>query len=145
IAAAGDLAGVRVPSAQDARAISRALAGRRFVSEREGGRETVVAMPLRVGHFGALLVAGTQPDLPAELGIVRKQIVEAALLAVLVGAAVGLFVAALISIRLRRIARAAAAVAQGDFDAPLDVGFRDEVGSLAETVNTMRERLQQSF
>jgi signal transduction histidine kinase/HAMP domain-containing protein len=76
---------------------------------------------------------------------VREKIVEAALWAVLVGAAAGLVVAALITLRLRRIAAAAAAIERGSFESPLRPRFPDELGSLAATIDRMRERLRDSF
>src|SRR5205814_9507853 len=57
----------------------------------------------------------------------------------------GLLVASLISVRLRRIANAAASIERGDFSTTLQPKFRDEVGSLALTIDRMSERLQESF
>src|SRR5205085_9658337 len=50
-----------------------------------------------------------------------------------------------ISVRLRRIARTAAEIERGNFDARLQPTFRDELGDLAVTVDRMRERLRDSF
>jgi two-component system sensor histidine kinase VicK len=130
-------------AAVDRHALERALAGRRVIRTVTGG-EVLVAMPLRTDRFGALLMRGPT-ELPAELGIVRERILEATLFAIVVGVLAGLIVSALISMRLRRIAAAASAIAQGDFDQPLQPRFRDEVGSLAETVNRMRAHLQSTF
>ena len=75
----------------------------------------------------------------------QSEVIRSALLAVGVGAIVGLLVATLIAARLGRIARAAAAIAAGGFDRPLEVRFHDEVGSLGATVDQMRVRLRDSF
>jgi signal transduction histidine kinase len=48
-------------------------------------------------------------------------------------------------LRLRRIAGAARAIADGRFEGTLKPGFRDELGDLAVTVETMRLRLRDSF
>jgi signal transduction histidine kinase len=146
LARAGDFAIPGQPIEKvDREALATALAGKRFVGTADGGRRLVVAIPLRTGEFGALVVRGSQPELPAELGIVRHQIVEAALLAVGVGSLAGLVIALLISLRLRRIARAAAAIERGDFESPMRARFHDEVGSLIDSVDHMRERLRATF
>jgi signal transduction histidine kinase/HAMP domain-containing protein len=94
---------------------------------------------------GAVVTFTRRPELLAQLGVVRDEIVRAALLAVGVGALVGVLVATLIAARLRRIARMAATIEAGAFDLALQPRFHDELGSLAETVDQMRVRLQRSF
>jgi two-component system sensor histidine kinase ResE len=126
-------------------ALESALGGRRFVSSAEDGRTIAVGLPLRVPGAAALVAVASRPDLVAELGILRGEIVEAALWAVLIGALAGLLVAVLISVRLRRIASAAAEIERGSFETELHPRFRDELGELAATVDRMRERLRQSF
>jgi signal transduction histidine kinase len=98
-----------------------------------------------VGVPAVILEYVSHPDLKAELGIVHEKIVEAAALAVLVGAGVGLLVAIWITGRLRRIASAAAAIEAGSFETPLQPRFRDELGALAVTIDRMRARLRDSF
>jgi two-component system, OmpR family, sensor histidine kinase VicK len=128
-----------------AAALDHALDGRRFVETSDDGRTIVVGLQLR-GEVGAALVAvASRPDLVAEIGILRSQIVTAALWAVFTGAAAGLVVALLIAARLRRIAAAAAEIEGGSFDTELRPRFRDELGDLAATVDRMRERLRESF
>ena len=86
-------------------ALERALAGNRFVGSTGDGRTIAVGLPLRTPGADALVAVASRPDLVASLGILRGEIVEAALWAVLIGALAGLLVAILISVRLRRIAR----------------------------------------
>ena len=124
-------------------ALLAALRGERFVASIENGRATVLGLPLRSGN--ALVAYVPRPELAAELGIVRDKIIEAASWAVVVGACAGLVVATLIAARLRRIARAAAAIEAGSFEQALAPGFGDELGSLAVTIDRMRERLRHSF
>ena len=144
-------------------ALQAALEGRRFIFTSDQGRATVVGLPLRIQEVtgpvsprlaedearpempAALIAYAPRPELATELGIVREKVVEAALLAVLVGALAGLVVSALITMRLRRIARAADAIEAGSFDQPLRPRFRDELGMLAITIDRMRERLRESF
>jgi signal transduction histidine kinase len=128
-----------------AQAFDTALAGRRFVDSSEGGRTIAVGLPLRVPGAGALVAVASRPELVSELGILRDEIVEAALWAVVIGATIGLVVASLIAKRLRRIATVAAEIEGGSFEAALRPRFRDELGDLAATVDRMRERLRESF
>ena len=128
-------------------AVATALAGRRFVATNEQVEGTTVGLrfPLRSGSVGALVTFAYHPDLAASLGILRKEIVVAALWAILLGGAVGFLVASMISARLARIARAAAAIEAGDLETPLRPGFGDEVGGLGATIERMRRRLDESF
>jgi signal transduction histidine kinase/HAMP domain-containing protein len=126
-------------------ALKAALDGRRFAATEDGIDATVVSLPLRVRGSAALLAYARHPDLAAELGIVRDEIAEAALFAVVLGALVGVLVATLIAARLRRIRTAAAAIEAGEFDTPLPVRLRDEVGELAGTISRMGRRLGESF
>ena len=122
-----------------------AIAGRRLVSSIENGRRVTVVLPLRNPQASALVMVVARPDLEDTLGIVRQEIVSAALWAIAAGALVGVGVALLITRRIRRIAAAATAIENGDFAVDLSPGFRDELGGLAETVDRMGHRLATSF
>ena len=128
-----------------ARLRAESLDGRRVVETAQGGRVVAVALPLRRGPGAALIGVAASPDLEEAVGIVRDEIVTAALVAVAIGAAVGLGVALLITRRLRRIANAAAEIEQGRFDRELTASFGDELGVLAGTIDDMRKRLRTSF
>jgi two-component system sensor histidine kinase VicK len=125
--------------------LATALAGRREVDSIDNGRVVTVALPMRRNGTAALVAVASRSDLVDALGIVRDQIVSAALWATLIGALVGLVVALLITRRLRGIARAAADIERGRFDRELQPRFHDELGGLAETIDRMRERLRESF
>jgi signal transduction histidine kinase len=120
------------------------LARGRYVKASNDGKTFVVGARLP-NRAGAVVTFTRRPELLAQLGVVREQIVRAALLAVGVGALVGVLVATLIAARLRRIARTAATIEAGAFDVALQPRFYDELGSLAETVDQMRIRLRRSF
>jgi two-component system sensor histidine kinase VicK len=130
---------------QGREALRAALHGNRFVTTIEDGKAFVVALRLPGPGAAALVSYTLRPELRSELGIVRDEIVKSALVAVAIGALVGLLVATLIAARLGRIARAAAAIEAGAFDQPLRPRFRDELGSLAATIDQMRQRLRDSF
>jgi signal transduction histidine kinase len=121
------------------------LDGRRVVETIDDGRVVTVALPLRRGPGAAVIGAAVSPELEEAVGIVQDEIVRAALWAVVIGAAVGLGVAALITRRLRGIASAAADIEHGRFDRELRPRFRDELGVLAQTIDDMRKRLRTSF
>jgi signal transduction histidine kinase/HAMP domain-containing protein len=138
--------GVELDEVPGARAaVARALAGRRYADTSDELRATVVALPLRAEGLAALVAYAPHPELAAELGLVRDETIEAALWAVLVGAVVGALLASLIARRLRGIAAAAAAIEDGQFDRPVQAGFGDELGRLAESIDRMRVRLRASF
>jgi len=127
-------------------ALDAVFEGGRYVESLDDGRVTVIGLRLRnAGDAEAIVAHAVRPELAAEVAIARDKVVEAALLAVTIGVAAGLLVAMLIAARLRRIARAAAAIEAGSFDEPLEPGFRDELGALAATVDRMRVRLRDSF
>jgi two-component system, OmpR family, phosphate regulon sensor histidine kinase PhoR len=70
---------------------------------------------------------------------------RALIAAVLVGVFAGFFIAAAISRRVGRLAGAAGKMAAGDFDVPMDVSGRDELGDLARALESMRASLKESF
>lgn len=132
-----------VPGGREA--LQAALHGGRYSATIEEGKAFVVALRLPGPGASAVVSYTLRPELRSELGIVRDEIVNAALVAVAIGALVGLLVATLIAARLRRIARAAIAIEAGAFDEQLRPFFRDELGMLALTIDQMRERLRDSF
>lgn len=125
--------------------LTTALDGRRAVESSSDGRLVTVALPMRRDNAAALIAVATRSDLEDAVGIVREEIVYAAVWATAIGAVVGLVVALLITRRLRRIAGAAAEIEQGRFERSLTPRFHDELGILAETIDRMRERLRVSF
>ena len=126
-------------------AIQTAISGNRYIHTANDGSSTLVALPLRRHGVAAMLAYSPRPDVATELDIVKRSIVESALLAVAIGAAAGIIVAILIVRRLRRIGAAARQIAAGDFEAELKPQWRDELGELAATIDLMRERLRESF
>jgi signal transduction histidine kinase len=125
--------------------LATALEGRRRVETIDDGRLVTVALPLRRERTAALIAVASRSDLEDALGIVRDEIVSAALWATAIGALVGLVVALLITRRLRRLATAASEIERGRFDRDLRPRFPDELGALAGTIDRMRERLRSSF
>jgi signal transduction histidine kinase/HAMP domain-containing protein len=139
--------GVRFGSSPlDRLALRSALAGSRFVSHDDGDNRFVVGLPLSGPGGGALVAIAFRKDLVSESGLLQREILRAAAVAVSVGAVVGLLVAILIAARLRRIAAVTAAIEAGSFETELRPGvLGDEVGALAATIDRMRVRLRESF
>ncbi len=125
--------------------LDHALTGRRFVRSPDEESRIAVALPLRSGTASALVEVASRPDLVAAASIVRDRIWVAAAWAILIGALAGLLLSPLITRRVRRIGVAAAAIAEGEFAGELHPRFPDELGGLAQAVDTMRRRLRASF
>jgi signal transduction histidine kinase len=127
-------------------ALVAAISGHRYVKTSDAGT-TVVGLPLgRAAAGGALVAYAAQPPAYGEsLAIFHREVIRAAFWAVLIAFTVGLVAAMLIARRLRGIGVAAAAIEKGDFEMRLQPRFRDEVGSLALTIDRMRRRLRDSF
>jgi signal transduction histidine kinase len=128
-----------------ARAVATVLSGNRYIHGRPDGSRFVVGLPLHRGAGSVLVTYSRQRGLAAALGIIHAEFLQAALLALAVGATLGLGVATLLARRLRRIANAARAIGAGDFTVRARGRFPDEVGSLALSVEQMGRQLQTSF
>ena len=100
---------------------------------RSGRRVAIVAYAPRAG-----LATRTSNAL-------RRRLVIGALLAIGLAVAVSLIVAALVTRRVRRLARAASSIASGDFASRVRDEFPDEIGQLAHSIDEMRERLAAAF
>jgi signal transduction histidine kinase len=138
--------GVAWPSVADTgELLDSALSGRRIVQTPDAGSRISVALPLRSGPAAALVEVASRPDLVAAASIVRDRIWVAAAWAILIGALAGLLLSLLITRRVRRIGVAAAAIADGEFATELHPRFPDELGGLAQDVDTMRRKLRASF
>src|SRR3954469_22895894 len=137
VAAVGRRTGLRlaVYNPQD-----RLIAGRPPTSS--GAGVFVVRRPFR---GGTLVAQDVRPDVGAAIAILNDQALKAGVIAGLIGVAVGLLLAQLIALRLRRLSRAAEAIALGDFETPLRYRFRDEFGALAQSFERMRRQLRRSF
>jgi signal transduction histidine kinase/HAMP domain-containing protein len=137
---------VRWPEQEDA-ALQSALGGSRYESSSSSGDLFIVGIPLHTNGLGALVAVSSRPDVATAIGIVGDQALRAGVIAGVIGVLVGLLLAQLIALRLRRLSRAAEAIATGDFETPLRYSyrFRDEFGALAHNFERMRRQLRRSF
>jgi two-component system phosphate regulon sensor histidine kinase PhoR len=123
-------------------AVGAGLAGRQYVGGTADGRTFVAAIGYR---GGALVAISDRPDVAAAIGTVNGEAFRAGVIAGVIGVIVGLLLAQLIALRLRRLSKAAEAIAHGDFETPLRYRFRDEFGILAHNFDRMRRQLRRSF
>ena len=144
--AASPASGGRVEAPeQERQALATALAGGRVETSSPSGGVFVVSIPLREPGLGALVALSARPDVANAIGIVSDQALRAGVIAGLIGVLVGLVLAQLIALRLRRLAAAAEAIASGDFETPLRYRFRDEFGALAQSFERMRRQVRRTF
>jgi signal transduction histidine kinase len=126
-------------------ALETALSGFRYIKGRRDGSSYTIGLPIHRGAGAALVAYSLRPELREQLGIVRTEYLQSALIAFGVGAALGLLIATLTARRLARIARAASAIGAGNFGLEVTSNFPDEVGSLALSIERMRAQLQDMF
>ena len=107
--------------------------------ERAGKSYAEAAMPL--GKGSVLVIRAPLQDTLANIGLVRRRLLLAGVLALLFSLAVGYGAAYLFAQRLRKLERAADRIASGRFDEPIVDSGRDEVAQLAQAFDRMRLRL----
>jgi signal transduction histidine kinase len=129
-------------------AVTMALHGTRSV-ERLPDKVTVVATPVfRNGQLaGALLVRADQPQtLARTIESISGDRLTAAIVAVVIAIIIGVLTATLITARVKRLARSAARITEGELDEPLEgLGGRDEIADLGTALETMRIALRETF
>jgi signal transduction histidine kinase len=87
-----------------------------------------------------------QRSLDAETAFLRdiqKSLVELGVIAVLVALVAGFLIAERITSPVQRLVRGAEEMERGNFDYPIDVRSRDEIGALAASFDGMRRRQRQ--
>ena len=80
-------------------------------------------------------------DVDATVSLIRRRVLVAGAVALLVALLAGYAVARALTRRVRRMDRSARRVARGDFSARFETGSRDELGQLAQTLNDMQRQL----
>jgi signal transduction histidine kinase len=96
------------------------------------------------GRTGDVLVYSSPvSDVFHSVDVVRRQILIAGGIALLITLIMGYLVARALTLRVKRLERAAEAVAAGDFEQTIAVDSQDELGQLARTFNQMQRQLAQ--
>ena len=117
-------------------------------SDLSAGGWVVAAHPVESGGGTvAVVITASSADGPAAiLRSVRDRMWVTFWVSLLIAGLLGYGFSSLISNRIRAMSTAAAAIAAGDFDQRLRAGLvPDEIQDLAESYNTMAERLGQAF
>jgi DNA-binding winged helix-turn-helix (wHTH) protein/HAMP domain-containing protein len=123
------------------RAVHGALDRGRYVQATPDGY--VIARRLSAGEDAPILVTySIRPELREQLGLAHNELIKAGLIAFIAGATLGMLIATLTARRLARIARAAVAIGRGEFDTDVKSRYPDEVGSLARSLERMKQQLQ---
>ena len=96
------------------------------------------------GRAGDVIVYSSPvSDILHSVNVVRRQILIAGGIALLFTLVMGYLVARALTLRIRRLERAAEKVAAGEFEQPIEVDSPDELGQLALTFNDMQRQLAQ--
>jgi signal transduction histidine kinase len=142
---ASGLLGTRTPGD-----VYRAIALQRlpsFVGEDRIGTfpYTIAAAPVHAGTHRAILtvpLANRQRDIDREIDDLDRGVHLLALIFVLVGSGMGLYMAERIADPVRRLTRATRRIARGDFDAQIAVKSSDELRRLVDAFNSMAAELK---
>jgi signal transduction histidine kinase len=117
--------------------------------DRLPNQATMVATPIfRNGHLaGALLVRADQPQaLARTIESISGDRLTAAIVAMVIAIVIGFVIATAITVRVKRLARSAGRITEGELDEPLEgLGGRDEITDLGRALETMRIALRETF
>ncbi len=105
----------------------------------------IAAAPVRAGGRNAILtvpLANRQRDIEREIDDLDRGVHLASLCFILLGAAIGLWMAERIADPVRRLTRATRRIARGDFDAQITVRSADELRRLVDAFNSMAGELK---
>jgi signal transduction histidine kinase len=125
-----------------------AIAHRTLITGTESTKEGVVAEAadpiVYQGRTAAVLVySAPAADILSTVSTVRREILEAGAIALLLALVAGYLVARALAQRVKRLELAARRVAAGEFGNPIPVDSADELGQLAAAFNEMQQQLEQ--
>jgi signal transduction histidine kinase len=128
--------------------VRSALAGTAASGERDsqtlGEPLMYVAVPVRSGtqRLGAVRITYPLSEFQATVDQRVRGLLLAALITLLAAAVIAVLVASSVTRRIRRLSDAAERIAEGDLSARADVSGGGEIEELAESFNTMADRVQ---
>jgi signal transduction histidine kinase len=111
-----------------------------------GLRDPIVRIPLAgraAGAAASLVLSGVRPEVAQLRGTLRWLGISGAVLGLLAGLAVAWWTSARVTRPVRALVHGARKVAEGDWNAHVDVASRDEIGELAHAFNQMTRELTQ--
>ncbi len=122
------------------------IVSRREFTDRFNRTMLFVAVPIQVNNqvAGAVLLYSPVSDMMAAVSGVRKLMLYAACISVLVAVAVGYFLSRSLSRPLRRMGRAAMEMARGNYKQQIKVTSGDELGKLAQNFNNLAASLEEA-
>jgi signal transduction histidine kinase len=132
----------------EVKAVEVALSGRRFVPTGNAVAAHVVALPTQTpqGTRAALVAYAPRTGFATRASnALRRELLLGSGLAALIAIGASAVVATLLTRRVRRLAHAASRIADGDFHFRVADHFPDEIGSLADSIDEMRESLAVAF
>jgi signal transduction histidine kinase len=110
-----------------------------------GSRTGAVALPILFAGRVARVAVFSVPlgDVQSTVALIRRKVLIAGLVALGFSLLAGTLVARALSLRVKRLERAARRVAAGDFSAGFQVDSTDELGQLAAALDEMQQQLQE--
>jgi len=110
-----------------------------------GGRVGEAARPLRFNKKISHVIVFSAPltDVQSNVALIRRQILIAGLIALVLALLGGYGIARWLTLRVRRLERAAEKVSRGDFSESIPIDSGDELGQLAMAFNEMQRQLAQ--
>jgi two-component system, OmpR family, sensor kinase len=107
------------------------------------GRQAIAAEPLfaRREVVGVAVFADALADVEANVSLIRRQILISGAVALVIALLAGYLVARALSLRVKRLERAARKVSAGDFTDPIRADSDDELGQLAAAFDDMQAQL----
>jgi signal transduction histidine kinase len=131
------------PSRENVLEASRSRKVETSTTSQGGRRLAQAAKPLIYRGEASWVVVFSEPlgDVTDNVALIRRQILVAGAIALLVALISGYYASGALSRRVKRLERAAGEVAAGNFSEPIPVDSEDELGQLARAFNEMQRRL----
>jgi two-component system OmpR family sensor kinase len=126
-------------------AMRAARRGRVATGTLSDARTGAVALPIMFAGRVARVALFSVPlgDVQATVALIRRKVLIAGLVALGFALLAGTLVARALSLRVKRLERAARRVARGDFSGRFQVDSTDELGQLAAALDEMQQQLQE--
>ncbi|MTT31081.1 cell wall metabolism sensor histidine kinase WalK [Terrilactibacillus sp. BCM23-1] len=117
-----------------------------FKERDTGERVMAITTPIYVDseRFGILYLEGKMENIYSQLFTINKILATATVIALLVTAALGMFLARTITKPLAQMQRQAYAISRGNFTKKVETIDDDEIGQLANAFNDMTDRLHEA-
>ncbi|MTI66349.1 MAG: HAMP domain-containing histidine kinase [Firmicutes bacterium] len=95
-------------------------------------------------YYGYVLITSPLAPIEEATNILKKQLTLISLISIIIATLLALAFARYFSNPLVKITKASEKIAKGDFSANVDINTKDEIGTLAKTINNMAIKLGQT-